>query len=70
MYICVCVCVCLQLIFRKLEEERRNDSNFNLTLEDYEYFDSNNISMTITDFMKSTDFEGITVRRRAFQILS
>ena len=59
------MCVCARAsIIRKLEEERMKNPNFNLTLEDFAYFDENNISMTITDFMKSTDFEGITVRGR------
>ncbi len=56
MCVCVCVCVC-----RWLAQERSRDPSFNLTLDDYSYFDENNISMKISEFMQSTNFEGITV---------
>ena len=54
MHVCVCVC-------RWLAQERSRDPSFNLTLDDYNYFDENNISMKISEFMQSTNFEGITV---------
>ena len=54
---CEYVCAC----YRELAQLQAEDPSFNLTLDDYKYFDENNISRTITKFMKSIDFNGITV---------
>ena len=46
---------------RELEEMGTLDSNFTDTLDDYTYFDDNNVSKMISENMEETSFIGVSV---------
>ena len=46
---------------RELERQAEMDDSFTLTLADFSYFDENNISKMISEYMLETRFTGVSV---------
>ena len=46
---------------RALERRREEEPGFNLTLDDFEYFNQTPVSVMISDFMLNVSFTGVSV---------
>lgn len=55
------VAIMVDITCRELQMMRDNDLDFNLTLDNYSYFDKNNISEMISRFMGEVSFTGVSV---------
>ena len=53
---CCCFFLC-----RALERRREEEPGFNLTLDDFEYFNETLVSTMISDFMLNVSFTGVSV---------
>ena len=64
-YMCIHVACCL--ICRELESRRDSDPGFNITLDDFGYFqeEDDSISGLISGFMQNATFKGISVSLHA-----